>query len=338
MPATMPAEQNPEGDAVLAVRDDIIVRHARPDDDITHVVDHTGTGSGVDTGDAYLLQEFKRNVLDKEYTVLMAEIDGQAVGMITAAWASARESYWQSLRVAESARKKGLGKLLFSTLAQVAVARQGPDSISRWGIVSANTIMTNWSERMKLPGPQRFRRYGCKPSEEAPSLPEGYVLRDATAEDREQLTAKIEGREPGFVIAASEFGTQNFVRVGWGEMSGSMFDDALAGLPTRGQPTPTPKVMLHDGAIVAMAVPRRFQFGEQPWLMYCYVDGTEAGARAMWDSMPHIAHKEGCTAGSGGYVPTIDFALEYFDNSPIWERGTQTEQHEYHWRNADFVA
>lgn len=109
---------------IITIQGDITVRHARPDDDINHIVDHTGTGSGVDTGDAYLLQEFKRNVEDEDFTVLMAEIEGQPVGMITAAWASPRESYWQSLRVAETSRKRGLGKLLFSTLAKVAVARQ----------------------------------------------------------------------------------------------------------------------------------------------------------------------------------------------------------------------
>ena len=199
--------------------------------------------------------------------------------------------------------------------------------------------MVDWSTRMKLPGPQRFRRYGCKPSMDLPTLPNGFVLRDATKEDIPELTAHIEGREPGFVVASSEFGTQNFVRVGWGEMSSDILVDALASKPTRGHPTPSPKV-IHDasGTLVAVAVPRRFQFGDQKWLMYCYVDGTEDGIKAMWDSMPSLAEQEGCPAGAGGYVPTMDFILDYFDNSPIWQRGTQTEQYEYHWRNADFIA
>ena len=48
----------------------IVVRYAREDDEINHIVDHTGTGSGVATGDDYLLQEFKRNVRHEDFTVI----------------------------------------------------------------------------------------------------------------------------------------------------------------------------------------------------------------------------------------------------------------------------
>jgi len=72
--------------------------------------------------------------------------------------ASPTESYWGSLRVSETARSEGIARLLFKVGAKCAVDRQGPESISRWGVVSNNSIMTDWSARMGLAGPEVFRR------------------------------------------------------------------------------------------------------------------------------------------------------------------------------------
>ena len=76
------------------------------------IADHSGTGSG-SGGDDFLIQEFTKNVIDPNYTVLFAETaNGQALGMMIIAWAGVSpegigQSYWQSLRVAQEARGRG---------------------------------------------------------------------------------------------------------------------------------------------------------------------------------------------------------------------------------------
>jgi len=66
------------------------------------IADHSGTGSGTG-GDAFLIQEFKKNVADPGYCVLFAETTAEkkGLGIFALAWASPTESYWQSLRVSQ---------------------------------------------------------------------------------------------------------------------------------------------------------------------------------------------------------------------------------------------
>jgi len=185
-----------------------------------NIADHTGTGSG-NGGDAYLIQEFKKNVADPGYTVLFAETTARktGLGIFALAWSSPTESYWQSLRVSQEARGRGVAGLLFTFAAQLCVKRQGPDSISRWGVVSNNDIMTGWSQRMKLHGPQVFRRHGAKVAvassednagvspgmaKDATShvveLPAGFALRAVTVEDIPAVMVAIKS----FAICTSE--------------------------------------------------------------------------------------------------------------------------------------
>ena len=119
----------------------------------TSIADHTGTGSGTG-GDDFLIQEFSKNVSDPNYTVLFAEtLDGVGLGMTIIAWSGSSldgvgQSYWQSLRVAQASRGRGIASLLFKLSARFAIERQGPKSVARWGIVSNNSIMMNWSQKV----------------------------------------------------------------------------------------------------------------------------------------------------------------------------------------------
>ena len=68
------------------------------------IADHSGTGSGTG-GDAFLLQEFERMVADPDVSLLFVDdVDGRGLGMMAVVWSGEKESYWQSLRVAGSAR------------------------------------------------------------------------------------------------------------------------------------------------------------------------------------------------------------------------------------------
>ena len=191
------------------------------------IADHTGTGSGTG-GDDFLIQEFKNNVVDSNYTVLFAETpSGVGLGMMVIAWVSPTsvrpcpatspisppgltrslcapshpstpsgrirlgadveplakglisgadshvlapsvrhaswQSYWQSLRVAAASRGRGVAALLFRLSARLAAERQGPQSISRWGIVSSNSLMIDWSAKLRLRGPVHSRPRCAEP-------------------------------------------------------------------------------------------------------------------------------------------------------------------------------
>ena len=204
----------------------VVVRLATPDDleaVKTSIADHTGTGSGTG-GDDFLIQEFSKNVSDPNYTVLFAEtLDGIGLGMTIIAWSGSSldgvgQSYWQSLRVAQASRGRGIASLLFKLSARFAIERQGPKSVARWGIVSNNSIMMNWSQKsLKLHGPEAFRRYGAPASDAMVELPSGYTMRAARNDDADR--ALILKHVKAFTIAKSAYGTQNFLRVGWGEFT-----------------------------------------------------------------------------------------------------------------------
>ena len=191
----------------------VIVRIATLDDRpqvASHIADQTGTGSGVGNDD-YLLQEFERMVGDPTTTMLFVEDEaGTGLGMMCVVWSSPTESYWQSLRVSQSARGRGIAQLLFNIAAKLALERQGPHSVSRWGVVSSNEIMTTWSKRLGLEGPQLFRRHGAKATATPPTLPPDYVLRPATVAD----VPLIMRRMAEFPVASSSFSSQNFVASG----------------------------------------------------------------------------------------------------------------------------
>ena len=70
-----------------------------------------------------------------------------------------------------------------------------------------------WSSRLGLHGPQRFRRYGAKPSTQPPSLPAGYAIRSAEEADIPSILALTRSGP----VATSEYGSQNFVHSGWAE-------------------------------------------------------------------------------------------------------------------------
>ena len=297
------------------------------------IADHTGTGSG-NGGDDFLIQEFDRMVGDPGLTLMFVDdANGKGLGMMAVAWSSPTESYWQSLRIATAARGRGVAKLLFQTAARLAVERQGDKSISRWGIVSNNTIMIDWSNRLKLHGPQAFRRHGAKPSDEPPPLPEGYTLRALTPSD--DLKGIMKTLET-FPVAQSEYGTQNFVVAGWADFSESLLKAGVAGETSRGIPMPAPRALYNaDGKLVAFAALSVLRFGENKWMMHRYADGPEL--EILLHCMPHLAKEVGAEAGCGGYVPCLPSVLEIFEKSKVFARMTETEQHEFHWTNKDYV-
>merc|ERR1711966_264633 len=101
---------------------------------------------------------FEAMTADKNISVIFAETtteQSEALGMLAVNWSSETESYWGNLRVSASARGNGIARLLFGLAARLAVQRQGEDSVSRWGVVSANTVMVNWSTKLQLSGPQK---------------------------------------------------------------------------------------------------------------------------------------------------------------------------------------
>ena len=85
-----------------------------------------------------------------------------------------------------ASRGRGIASLLFKLSARFAIERQGPKSVARWGIVSNNSIMMNWSQKsLKLHGPEAFRRYGAPASDAMVELPSGYTMRAARNDDAE---------------------------------------------------------------------------------------------------------------------------------------------------------
>lgn len=236
----------------------VTIRLAVPSDSAAvkaSLADQSGTGSG--TGDdEYMMQEFERNVADPNYTVLFVEQQqGAALGTMAIAWSSGTESYWEALRVAEAARGRGVAALLFQTAAQLALRRQGERSVSRWGLVSSNQIMTEWSERLGLEGPLLFRRYGAVAAGSeaggAPALPEKRTLRSAVPSDIDPILQAL----PSFLVASDGCGSQNFVRVGWARFNADELTRGVAREPVRGIEPPAPLVLLDapSGRIVGFA-------------------------------------------------------------------------------------
>lgn len=316
----------------------ITVRVARVsdrDEVASSIADQTGTGSGTGNDD-FLLQEFNRMVEDEDVLLLFAEDaeTAKGLGMMAVVWSSPTESYWQSLRVSQAARGRGIASRLFDVAAHIALQRQGPSSIARWGVVSSNEVMTRWSERLGLHGPQRFRRYGAPASSEPAPLPPGYVLREATQADVPAIMAFVKGAP----VWNSEFGSQNFVLAGWAEFNAEMLGKLVTGAPSRGIPVPAPRMLLDaSGALVAFANIAIIQFGERRICMYRYADGAYDELRVLLHCLPRVAHDLECVA-CGGYVPTLPSVIAFMDASAQYTRATGTEQHEFHWTNAEFAA
>ena len=325
------------GDAVtirLAVASDLAAVES-------HIADHSGTGSGTG-GDKFLLQEFQNNVASPEYTVLLAEdaADKKGLGIFAIAWASPTETYWQSLRVSQEARGRGIATLIFKYAAQLCVKRQGPDCIARWGVVSNNEIMTGWSKRLQLAGPIVYRRHSAKPlleGEEAVALPEGFSIRAAAEVD---IPAVIDTAK-GFLIASSSFGSQNFLRCGWGKINQSELRKASLGESAKvgGLAPPQPR-LLYDAsaALVGVANVSLVKFGEDVFMMHKYMDSaTEEAFEILMTMLTDFAREVGATM-IGGYVPTLDWVIELYENSSLYKRATETEQWEFEWKPADYAS
>jgi hypothetical protein len=270
--------------------------------------------------------------------------DGKGLGMMVVMWSNASESYWQSLRVAEAARGRGVAAILFRAAAKLAVERQGEHSISRWGVVSNNSalslslslslslylslfsslfslsllarsrrgrlarkpaprsllvppaIMTKWSQRLGLHGPQLFRRHSAPAAPDAPSLPPGYVFRAATAADIPLLWPRL----ASFPVATSEFGSQNFVASGWATFDEEALTAGVAGQLSRGIPMPQPRLLLDArGELVAFASIAHLRFGERcACLLAASRDHRRRDYRAHHP--PPASHHPPAPAGSGG--------------------------------------
>ena len=54
-------------------------------------------------------------------------------------------------------------------------------------------------------------------------------------------------------------------------------------------------------------------------------------------AIPSICADAGCKL-CGGYLPTLPWLLGIFDESAVFERGSQTEQLEYSWTNAEHAG
>ena len=317
----------------------VVIRLAIPEDiDAvkSSIADHSGTGSGTGSDD-YLIQEFTKRVSDPGYTwlfVTTADEKKEGLGMIAVAWSSPTASYWQSLRIASHARGRGLAKILFHMAAKLCVQKQGSESVSRWGIVSNNSIMAEWSTRLKLHGPLHFRRHGAEPDAQPPTLPEGYMVRSASQSDIPAILAAVKT----FPIWQSEYSSQNFMRIGWSEFNEAELSALIAQEANdSGLPPPAPRILVDaSGAIVAFCSLGKIQFGPVLWLMHKYSDGNPDALKLLLAYLPHVAHLEGCK-GVGGYVPSTPWLLEYYAKETCaYKRATATEQLEFHWRNVDY--
>ena len=320
----------------------ITIRLATPADYASveaDIADMTGTGSGVGN-DNYLLQEFNRCISDTDSSVLYAEDaeTGKGLAMVVVVWASSDETYVQMLRVGATTRGSGVASLLFRVGAKLTVQRQGRDAIGRWGVVSSNEIMTSWSRRLGLHGPQAFRRYSAPASAGPPpagyELPAGWSIREATVADEAAVWAAVQG----FPVMTSEFGSQNFVLAGWGVFKLETLRRLLQGGLSRGIPTPQPRLIIDaSGGIAAFVSLAKIFFGDTPILFYRYMDGPPDAVRLLLHALPGLAAELGCEA-CGGYGPTLPWFLAHLDDSPVFKRATATEQHEFHWRPADYEA
>merc|ERR1712039_60252 len=122
-----------------------------------------------------------------------AEPPHTTLGFIVVTLPTCYESHIHSLRVAKAARGKGLADLLVQACCRLAVHHQGARSIGRWGVVSSNTIMIDWSTRRNLGGPAVLRQYRCKVEDSHSSvqmrdlLPVGWNFRFAQEADADLL-------------------------------------------------------------------------------------------------------------------------------------------------------
>lgn len=274
-------------------------------------------------------------VKDPNATVLFVEdsSSGAGMGMLVINWSGPAETYWEMLRVAASVRRRGIASLLFEVGARLVVERQGASAVGRWGIVSNNETMIEWSKKLKMHGPQRFRRHTAKPCAEPPTLPAGYTFRAATESDVPTILSRL----ASFPVASSPFGSQNFVITGWAEYSEAILRSQLSGAIRREFPMPTPRVLFDEaGELIAFGAFAKHRFGQIIGLLPQYTDGTPAGFELYVRCLPYVAHELGCDR-VGGYVPTLPWILEVFERSPDFERATATEQCEFHWRCADYV-
>ena len=248
----------------------IRIRRATPADRpavASDIADKTGTGSGTGNDD-FLLQEFDRMADDPNCTLLFAEDaeTNQGLGMMAVMWSSETESYWQSLRVAQAARGRALAARLFDCAARLAVEQQGAGCVARWGVVSNNEIMTAWSARLGLSGPQFFRRYGGSASAEPPpALPSGCEIRSATEADIPSIQAFL-ATAP---VARSDFGDQNFVHNGWASFSEAALRANIARAPSRGRPCIAPLLLTAEGGqrIRGFLAATPIVFGDTRFLM-----------------------------------------------------------------------
>lgn len=99
---------------------------------------------------------------------------------------------------------------------------------------------------------------------------------------------------------------------------------------------PAPRLLIDaEGEVAAFASVATLFFGSDKVFFYRYVDGTREAIRLLLHALPAVAAALECV-GVGGYGPTLPWLLEILDQSPVYQRGTATEQHEFHWKPAEF--
>ena len=64
--------------------------------------------------------------------------------------------------------------------------------------------------------------------------------------------------------------------------------------------------------------------------------GRSDHVRLLLHALPAVAAAHGCVS-VGGYGPTLPWFLALLDASPVYQRGTATEQLEFHWSPAEFA-
>jgi len=236
---------------------------------------------------------------------------------------------------------------MFQVAAMIAVDKQGPDSISRWGVVSNNSIMTEWSSRMGLKGPEIFRRYSA-PASETPvlPLPDGFSFREAVREDLENVMSAAQGLNESFTVALGAYGTQNWIIHGWGDYTVDVYTAGITHEMTKGQPTPSPWLLLDkDGVMIGFAHLAIRVFGSNSFagekpsrvLLFGYCDGTTEGLKLIYNLLPSLAPTYDCHIAMG-YIPCdgeMPLPSVILEESPAYSRATSTEQWEYTWANAD---
>lgn len=334
----------------------VLLRLARLEDQAAleeHVCERSETGAGV-AGDQILKGLFPRFVTDPRTLVVFAEEAETRcpLGMNAVTFSYGEESFWHSLRVGEASRGKGLAKILFKECARHCIQRQGSSSISRWGVVSTNSVMVNWSARMRLQGPETFIHFMMPMPPDgnkgvADALPQGWTCRIATPADSSLICSHVSGQQGSWVLAASKYGSKNFLKYGSvATLQPEHIEDAIAGKTLeetdsagrKGSTHLAPLVFDDKGALVGLA-----HYCHEVWpfslehkfaLFWGYIDGTCQGIQVVMDVLRYHVQSRGYEV-LHGYFPELDFLIADLDGKgSVASRWKSTTEQVYEWANA----